>query len=126
MLKLPPKRILDLLAYGALGLVGLAIAFRLSQEYLGFFSYLGLTREQVLQVRNKMDKSYQILSRTRGKLPLGDGIFERGVYIGNGYPLYHRFEWKNDGSASYEIYPLLMELWNTNKDILGLTGTKIV
>lgn len=95
-------------------------ALYLLHNYGDFFSYNGLTKRQVLDVKSRLEKHYDLLSSVSGKTLFGDKFY-RGIYINKngGYPLYYRLELKKNGGASFSLYPMLTELWSTNPNILG-------
>ena len=89
-------------------------------NYGDFFSYNGLSRCQVMGVKRRLEEHYDLLSSVQGKTIFGDR-FWRGVYIpkNGGLPLYYRMEQKKGGGMSFELYPMITELWSTNPNILG-------
>lgn len=97
----------------ALSLVGIGgiAAFLFAQKYLGFFSYQGMNRSDVLNTVKKVEKKYQVLSRACGP------NFCRGIYMTDGGILYYRLS--DDGvNASYNLYSVPSELWTTDKSLL--------
>lgn len=107
---------------GIIGIVGFLI-FRLIQRNTGFFSYAGLTPNDIDYTAKELDSRCKILSRVQ------KGNKFRGIYLGSkdgsgacSMPLYYHYT----PGKEYEIYPLLWnELWTTNKDLLGLTGRMV-
>jgi hypothetical protein len=116
-------------ALGVLLGLGVAVtigvfAFPFIQRSFGVFSYLGLKRRQVENIAKEMDKRYKVLVRTMGSNGKGHRFF-RGIYADKGmYPLYYRYEYFPDGSAEFQIYPLITELFSTSGDN-GTTGKLI-
>lgn len=107
------------ISLGAL-LLGAGVWYLL-HNYGDLFSYNGLTREHVEDVKAKLEEQYVLLSSVQGKTLLGDR-FWRGIYIGkdgSGYPLYYRYEEHKDGGVSFDLYPMLTERWSTSPNILG-------
>jgi hypothetical protein len=101
-------------------LIGVGLWYLL-HNYGDLFSYNGLSKEHVMNVKAKLEEHYELLSSVSGKTFFGDR-FWRGIYIGKdggGYPLYYRYEEKKDGGVTFQLYPMLTELWSTNPNILG-------
>ena len=99
-----------------------AAALFFTARHFGYFSYIGLSADDVASVMAEVDSRFKILSRVHGRTWNSD--FYRGIYSGGdtAYPLYYRYEIFDDGNASLEIYPLVYEKWSTNQDIFGTTG----
>ena len=111
---------------GVTVLAGLAfLAIPLVQK-LGLFSYVGLTRQQVMRVYHELDSRCKILSRVCGSNKPGHR-FCRGVYLGGDatFPLYYRYEYWPSGKAEFSLYPMLMEKWSTDADLFNLTGRSV-
>lgn len=108
-----------MLAVGIVAVVGILI-FRLIQKNAGFFSYAGLSPEEIDMTAKEMDSRCKILSRVYK--PENDRY--RGIYLGGDcmFPLYYHYT----PGKEFEIYPLLWnELWTSNKDLLNLTGKMV-
>ena len=101
-------------------------AFYLLHNFGDFFSYNGLRKEEVALVKKELEAHYDLLSSVRGKTLFGD-TFWRGIYVpkNGGYPMYYRYEVGRDGSKKFSLYPMLMELWSSQPNILG-TQAKMV
>ena len=106
------------ISLGAVILIGAALWAL--HNYGDFFAYNGLSRQRVLTTKKQLEKHYDLLSSVKGKTLFGD-TFHRGVYIPKqgGIPLYYRLEYKRDGGVSFDLYPMLLEKWSTNPNLLG-------
>jgi len=94
--------------------------FWLLHNYGDLFSYNGLKREDIANVKKELGKHYDLLSSVQGKTLFGD-TFWRGIYIpkAGGSPMYYRYEEKKNGGVSFTLYPMLFETWLNNPNILG-------
>lgn len=103
---------------GALILIGAGLW--LLHEYGDLFSYNGLSRNQVANIKKELSKHYTLLSSVKGKTLLGD-IYWRGIYLPKqgGIPLYYRYELTRGNGVKMSIYPMLYETWSTNPTILS-------
>lgn len=105
------------LSLGLVGAVGLG-GFYILQHYFSFFSYQGMKREDVLRTRNEVESRLPILTRACGTTLMGD-YFCRGIYLGqNGNMLYYRYEDDGKRNASYNLYSVPSELWDTRPSLL--------
>lgn len=105
------------LAIGLVGVVGIG-GFYIAQHLFSFFSYQGLSRDEVIQTRNKVEKRLPILSRACGTDLFGDN-FCRGIYLPeNGNLLYYSFKDNGRDKASYQLYAVPSELWTTEKSLI--------
>lgn len=97
-----------------------AVGFWALHTYGDLFSYNGLTRQQVANVKHELSKHYDLLSSVKGKTLLGD-TYWRGIYLpkNGGDPLYYRYELTRGNGVSFHLYPMLFEGWSTNPTILG-------
>lgn len=110
----------DMLAIGLAVAAG-AIIFKIAQSHFGFFSYGGMSRNQVLQVARAVDARLPILSRACERPNPFDNrdYFCRGIYLpSNGEMVYYRLEDNvSDNSAHYELYKVPAEMWTTNPSL---------
>jgi hypothetical protein len=93
-----------------------AIGFLALQKYFGFFSYLGLSPQEVNTVASEVKRRYQLLSSVSCS---NDHFCRRGVYLNpNSFPLYYRHEIFPDGNSDFHLYPMLTELWSSKKGVI--------
>lgn len=89
-------------------------------NYGDFFSYTNLSNADIIAVRTKLAEYYDILSAVRGRDFFGNS-FVRGIYVAkdSGNLLYFKYTVQKNGNKHFELYPLITELWSTNRNILG-------
>jgi hypothetical protein len=106
-----------------LGIMGAGfLAFRTFQRHAGFFSYAGLSPEQVDKTAHEFDQRCKIFSRAVKQTPHGPRY--RGVYLGGAcaFPIYYHYQ----PGKEFSYYPILWEeVYSSNKDIFDLTGKYI-
>ena len=103
------------------GLILLGAGAYLLHNYGDLFSYNGLRSSDIQVVRKRLAKYYDLLSSVAGRDWLTGDSFTRGIYVpkAGGMPLYYRYTVKRDGNRSFNLYPMVYEMWSTNSNILG-------
>ena len=116
--------VLLLLGISLGGLILLGAGAWALHNYGDLFSYTGLRSNDIIRVRKKLAKYYDMLSSVAGRDWLTGASYTRGIYLprGGGLPLYFRYTVQKDGKRSFSLYPMLIETWTTNPTLLSLDG----